>query len=71
MYNMYKRPKESPKRMKFGDVSFHLVNEVFTKREAEKIKNQMKMSDPRLKVRIVKRKWDLRNVYSIYAYGEI
>jgi hypothetical protein len=71
MYNLYKRPKDTPKHRKFGDTEYRLVNEVFLKREAEEIKKNMKMSDPRIKVRIVKRKWDLRSVYSIYAYGEI
>jgi hypothetical protein len=71
MYTLYKKPKESDKRKDFGEHTYVLQNEVWSKREAEKIKKTIKMSDPRIKVRIIKRKWDLRSVYSIYAYGEI
>jgi len=71
MYNLYKKPEESPKRRVFGEHTYVLQNEVWSKREAEKIKKTIKMSDPNIKVRIVKRQWDIRPLYSIYAYGEI
>lgn len=71
MYNLYKRPKDTPKHRRFGDTDYRLMEESFSKQALEKIKKNMKMADPKVKVRIVRRQWDLRGLYSLYAYGEI
>lgn len=57
-------------RKKFGDTWFMLLREVSTKKDANEIKGNLKLGDPRIKVRIVKQKRNFKNVYCVYAHGE-
>ena len=58
-------PEETPYTRNFNKIEYTLVYESEFKKEAEKYKKELKRTEPKRKVRIVKRKW--RHGSSLYC----